>query len=129
MSIRLQTIIIVCMCIIVLYILNLMQKKRLDYRFALGWLLVDGCILVLAIWPVLLERIASLVGIAAPVNMLFFFGFCLSVAVIFSLSMAVSRLSERVKKLSQEIAIIRKDMYDGDRRKEKTGEKEEETIK
>jgi hypothetical protein len=44
--------------------------------------------------------------------MLFFFGFCLAVVIIFSLSMTISSLSEKVKKLSQEIAIIRKDMYD-----------------
>jgi len=40
-------------------------------------------------------------------NMLFFAGFCFSLAIIFSLSVAISRLSERVKKLSQEIALLK----------------------
>ena len=112
MSFKLQIIIIVCMLIVLLYIFKLMKAKRLDFKFALGWIFVDICIIILSVQPAILEKIAKLVGIASPVNMLFFFGFCFSVAIIFALSMAISRLTDRVKKLSQEIAIIRKDMYD-----------------
>lgn len=112
MSVRLQIIIIICMLSVLLCIFNLVRHKRLDFKFAIGWILIDLCIIVLAVCPVILTKIAKLVGIASPVNMLFFFGFCFSVAIIFALSMTVSKLTERLKKLSQEIAIIRKDMYD-----------------
>lgn len=112
MSLKLQIIIIVSMVLILLYIFRLMRIKSLDFKFALGWILVDVCILVLSIWPSILERIADFVGIVSPVNMLFFFGLSLSVAIIFALSKTISNLTDRVKKLSQEIAIIRKDMYD-----------------
>ena len=44
--------------------------------------------------------------------MLFFFGFCLSIVIIFTLSIALSNLTDKVKKMAQEIAIIRKDMYE-----------------
>lgn len=112
MSLRLQIIIIVCMTLILLYIFNLMRKRKLDFKFAIGWIFVDLCIIVLSIAPIILEKISKLIGVASPVNMLFFFGFCFSVAIIFALSMTVSKLTDRVKKLSQEIAIVRKDMYD-----------------
>ena len=112
MSVRLQIIIIVCMLSVLLYIFNLMRHKRLDFKFAIGWIFIDICIMALAVCPVILTKIAKLIGIASPVNMLFFFGFCFSVAIIFALSMTISKLTDRVKKLSQEIAIIRKDMYD-----------------
>lgn len=112
LAFRLQIIIIICMMLVVVGIINMLRKKKLDFKFALGWLFVAVCILVLAAFPVLLDKIAAVVGIASPVNMLFFFGFSLVVVIIFTLSVAVSRLSDKVKKLSQEIAIIRKDMYD-----------------
>lgn len=112
MSLRLQIIIIVCMTLILLYIFNLMRKRKLDFKFAIGWIFVDICIIVLSVAPIILEKISKLIGVASPVNMLFFFGFCFSVAIIFALSMTVSKLTDRVKKLSQEIAIVRKDMYD-----------------
>ena len=100
------------MLLAVIYIVNTMRKKRMDFRYGLGWLLVIACISVLTIWPVLLDKLAKLLGIASPMNMLFFFGFCFAVMIIFSLSMTISHLADRVKKLSQEIAIIRKDMYE-----------------
>ncbi len=112
LAFRLQIIIIICMILVAVGIINMLQKKKLDFKFALGWLFVDFCILILASFPQLLDKIARLMGIAAPVNMLFFFGFSLIVIIIFALSVAVSRILDRVKKLSQEIAIIRKDMYD-----------------
>ena len=107
-----------------LYIVNLMRKKAMDYKFALGWLVVVAIISVLAVFPVLLARCSTLLGIASPVNMLFFLGFCLGVLLIFSLSITISRLTDKVKKLSQEIAIIRKDMYDRCNELEKQADKE-----
>ena len=112
MALRLQIIILVIMLMAVVYIVNLIRKKKMDFRYGLGWLCIILCISVLTIWPSLLVKLAGLLGIASPMNMLFFFGFCFAVMVIFSLSMTISHLTDRVKKLSQEIAIIRKDMYD-----------------
>lgn len=130
MSIRLQIIIIICMFFAMAYIINLMQKKKMDFKFALGWLLVEFCIVILTLWPNLLNILSNLLGIASPMNMLFFFGFCFAVIIIFALSLEISKLSDRVKKLSQEIAIIRKDMYDNDQRLQcQISEKQSENIK
>lgn len=112
MTLKLRIIILFIMFWAVIYIVNLMRKKKMDFRYALGWLTIIVCISILTIWPILLDKIAALLGIASPMNMLFFLGFVFSVLVIFSLSMAISHLTDKVKKLSQEIAIMRKDMYD-----------------
>ena len=112
LAFRTQVMMIAIMIAAIICIINMLRKKKLDFKFGLGWLFVAVCILVLAAFPVLLDKISYLAGIASPVNMLFFLGFALTVVLIFALSIAVSRLSDRVKKLSQEIAIIRRDMYD-----------------
>ena len=88
MSIKLQILIIVVIILAMLYIVNHVRKKSIDFKYALLWLFVS------------------------PVNMLFFFGFCLSIVIIFTLSIALSNLTDKVKKMAQEIAIIRKDMYE-----------------
>ena len=107
MSIKLQILIIVVIILAMLYIVNHVRKKSIDFKYALLWLFVCICVLVL-----LLNVVAKAFGIASPVNMLFFFGFCLSIVVIFTLSIALSNLTDKVKKMAQEIAIIRKDMYE-----------------
>ena len=112
MTLRLQIMVIIFIVLAVLYIVNQLRKKKLDYRFGLGWLLIIVCILVLTVSPKLLSMLAGFLGITLPINMLFFFGFCFIVILVFSMSMMISSLSDRVKKLSQEIAILRKDMYD-----------------
>lgn len=112
MSRKLQIFLIVGTVLVLLYIINMVRKKKLDLRYALGWIFVGLVIAVMTIFPQTLTVLAAFFGIASPVNMLFFFGFCFAVAIIFSLTVALSHLSDKVKKMAQEIAIMRKDMYD-----------------
>ena len=116
MSLRLQIIIILCLILAGTYIVNQLRKKRLDYRFGLGWILILFCLLIFTIFPQILSLFTRILGVYLPINMLVFFGFCFAAMLLFSMSMTISSLSDRVKKLSQEIAIIRKDMYDNYRK-------------
>jgi hypothetical protein len=68
--------------------------------------------MILAVFPNLLVSLSNLLGIASPVNMLFLFGFLISLFMIFSMSLYIGQLTDKVKKLSQELAILRKDAYD-----------------
>lgn len=112
MSVKLQILIIIVILSAMLYIVDHVRKKSIDFRYALLWLFVCICVLALTVFPGLLVILSKALGIASPVNMLFFFGFCLSIVVIFTLSIALSNLTDKVKKMAQEIAIIRKDMYE-----------------
>lgn len=116
MSLRLQLGIIFIMLVVAGSIVHFLRRKRMDFRYALAWLFVDIVIIILAIFPQAMVWLSEILGVASPVNMVLFVGLCLALVVIFSLSMSVSRLADKVRKLSQEIAIIRKDMFDGDNR-------------
>lgn len=112
MNIKLQ-IIIACLLIIALAIvINMIRKKRLELRYALAWLLVGIGTLILDCSPPLISWMAEQLGIASPVNMLFFLGFCFSVMIIFVLTVAISRVSIRIKQLTQELALYEKKMND-----------------
>lgn len=113
MALRLQIIIIICMMLTLIYIGRRINEKKLDYKFGIVWALVCIVLMVFAIWPRLLAKVAHLIGIYDPVNMLAFLGLVLVIMIIFSLSMEISKQSEQIKKISQELAILRKDTYDG----------------
>ena len=51
--------VIIFIVLAVLYIVNQLRKKKLDYRFGLGWLLIIFCILVLTVSPKLLSMLAG----------------------------------------------------------------------
>ena len=110
MNIKIQLIVVFSALFAMAYLLNMIRKKRLELRYALSWLGVGISVIILACFPDLLAWIAEKIGIASPVNMLFFFGFLFALAIILILTMSLSRMSIRVKKLSQELALLKKDL-------------------
>lgn len=104
--------ILIIFAIFCVIVFRLLHKKKIDFKYALAWLFLGTIILILALYPSFLSRLSNLVGIISPVNMLFFFGFCFSLCIIFFLSMTVSHLSEKVKKMAQELAILKREIYE-----------------
>lgn len=110
MNIRIQIIVGIIVLLALGVIINMIRQKKLELRYALSWLGVGVAILILDCFPQLITWISKKVGIASPVNMLFFFGFCFSLMIIFVLTVAVSRMSIRIKELTQELALFEKHM-------------------
>ena len=112
MNIRLQIIIAIILIIALCVIVNMIRKKRLELRYALAWLIVGVGTLVLDCFPILTTKLAELIGVASPINMLFFLGFCFALIIIFGLTQAVSKMSQQIKDLTQKIALMEKDEKD-----------------
>lgn len=108
MNIRIQIIIAVLIIIALIVIINMIRKKALELRYSLAWLAVGAGVIILDLFPGFMEWLSGLMGIASPVNMLFFLGFCFSLIIIFILTIAISRMSVRIKNLAQELALINK---------------------
>lgn len=108
MSINIQLVIGILAVICVLAICNLVRRNRLDLRYGLIWILVGICIAVLDFSPRLLDALTRFMGIELPINMLFFLGFCLSLIIMFGLTKTISDLVHKVKRLTQEMAILQK---------------------
>ncbi|MDD2969145.1 MAG: DUF2304 domain-containing protein, partial [Lachnospiraceae bacterium] len=88
------------------YLIHMMRKRKLDIKYALSWMLMITVMLVVDLFPPILSLISYLFGIATPVNTLFFLGFIFSLVLIFVLTVSVSRLSERIRQLSQAMALL-----------------------
>ena len=108
MNIRIQIIVGIIVLLALGVIINMIRQKKLELRYALSWLGVGVAILILDCFPQLITWLSRKVGIASPVNMLFFFGFCFSLMIIFVLTVAMSRMSIRIKELTQELALFEK---------------------
>ena len=104
MNIRVQIVVGVIIILALFVIVNMIREKELELRYALTWLGVG--IVVLDCFPQAITWLAVKAGVANPINMLFFLGFCFSLVIIFVLTIAVSRMSNQVKKLAQEVALF-----------------------
>lgn len=103
---KFQIIIAVLLLAVLLVIINSVKKHTLDFRHALSWIVSDLILLLLDIFPGIIAWFAELCGVALPINMMFFFGIVLCYVLIYGLSITISHLTEKVKKLTQEVALL-----------------------
>lgn len=108
MTLKIQIIIAIVLVSALFIVFDMIRKNTLDLKYALSWIFVGVGVLILDIFPGLMGALAKLMGIEAPVNMLFFLGFCFSLIIIFTMTVALSRMSLKVKKLTQEMALMEK---------------------
>lgn len=108
MTLRFQIIIAVIVLIGLVYLVNLIRKNRLELKYALSWIVVSVLVLILACFPVIMDKLATLLGIASPVNMLFLFGFLFISLIILTLTVALSIAASSVKRLTQKTALLDK---------------------
>ncbi len=97
-------------------VIELVRRRRLRERYSILWLLTSVVILVLASNRSLLDLLASAMRIAYPPSALFVvvFGFLLLITLHFST--VISRLTRENESLAQEMAILRLQVGELDKR-------------
>ena len=113
MSLKIQIIVAVVIVLALAGIANMVRKEALDLKFALSWLAVGVIVLILDIFPGIMNYLVSLLGIELPVNMMFFFGFCCTLLLVFTLTVKVSKQAEQLKRLTQTIALLEENIRKG----------------
>lgn len=108
-SFRLQIVVVAVMALAVLGSFRLLAKGKLDWKLGIGWIAVFCSVAGLSLVPRFLDRMARAVGIASPVNMLFFFGFLFCAAILFSLSRRIAALHAQLRRISQDLALVKRE--------------------
>lgn len=110
MTLRLQIFIGIIMLVLLMFIISMVRKKKIDLKYALGWIVLDCVLIIIDIFPQIIFGVAALIGIEVPSNMLFFLGFILALCLIYSGTVSISFLSMKIKQLTQELALLRDEM-------------------
>lgn len=101
-----QIIAVVGTVLFLIFVIELVRRRRLVERYALLWMLIALAGVVLAVWNGGLEWIADASGIRSPTNALFLLGLVAVVGVLLNFSVAISRLSEETRILAQTISRL-----------------------
>ena len=91
--------------IILVTIFELVRKRKLREEYSWLWIMVGSVIMILALWPALLQNLTHWLGIELPVNTVFFFGLMFMVFINLHFSVKISDLTDQVKRLTQELAL------------------------
>ncbi len=108
----LNTVLIIGSVCFFLFIVNMVRTKKLELKYALTWLLTSVSFVVMSIFPDALYFVAEVLQIELPVNALFLCVIFLLLLMVFALTVAVSRQASRIKKLVQEIGLLKGELQE-----------------
>lgn len=108
MSVKFQTFMILGALVLLVIIFVLLKHGKMTVKYSLLWMCLSLVLLVFAIFPYVVYVLRDLMGVEMPVNLVFMLMFCFVLLVLLSLSIAISQLAEKSKRLTQANAILEK---------------------
>ena len=109
---RLQLYMIIGAVILLAVIFSLLKRGLMSVKYSLLWLLLAVCLVIAAAVPYTVFVLRDMLDIQMPVNLVFLLMFCFVLVVLLSLSVAITQLAEKCKRLTQANAIMEKRLRD-----------------
>ena len=91
------------------YILKLIRQSKLQIEYAIFWIVFSGILLVFSIFPFLVALMTRMIGMELPVNFIFLFFILILILKAFFQTIETSVLENKVRNLTQRLAIEEKD--------------------
>ncbi|MCX0356050.1 DUF2304 domain-containing protein [Clostridium perfringens] len=110
----LQCIILSVCVLFTIYIINMINKENLELKYALTWLFSSFGLIIIAIFPQILEWISIILHILSPVNALFLIMIFFLLVIIFTLTIALSKCKKQIISISQEVGILKEKIERGE---------------
>jgi hypothetical protein len=107
---RIQYVAIFGSIILLLFIFELIRKKKLKEKYSLLWFFVALLFLLFSFWREGLEVLSELVGIQYPPATLFLIFLLGYLLIMVHYSIVISRISDIVKDLTQEVGLLKQEL-------------------
>ena len=109
---------------------DLLRRRRLNVEYGLLWLLLTAGVLVVVGWKWLLFRLTFLMGARQPTSILTLFSLAFIFFFMVFLTVQISKMAGRIKRLTQSVALLEQEVREGGVRqgKAETDSDEEESA-
>ena len=104
---NLQMVALLVSVLFALAVIDFIRRNRLKERYALLWLAASVVMIVLSAWKGLLIGVTRTLRFEIPSNGLFSVMLLFLLVILFHFSIAISGESDRIKRLAQEIALLK----------------------
>lgn len=91
------------------YIMKRIRQSKLQIEYSIFWIVFAGILLVFSIFPFLVVMMTRLIGIELPVNFIFLFFILILILKAFFQTIETSVLENKLKNLTQRLAIEEKE--------------------
>lgn len=88
-------------------VVELVRKGKLQEKYSILWIFMSILLLVLSSTPMIINKLAEWLDIKNPPSVLFLFGLVYLIVYNIHLTIVVSKQSEKITRLTQEIALIK----------------------
>lgn len=121
-QLRTQVFVFLVGALLLLFVLNMVRRKRLREQYSLLWILSAVLMALAAVFIGSIERLSHLVGIYYPPAFLFLLAILVLFVLSFHFSMVISDLREQNKTLTQELGLLSAEVRELRRRLGAAGE-------
>lgn len=104
---KIQVVAIVAVVLFFGMVLRLILKGKLRTEYSFIWIAMGSIFLVFSVWRDLLDLMAGFFGVFYAPSLIFMFFFFMIFIFLIHLSVVNSKQHEQIKKLTQEIALIK----------------------
>ena len=108
MQLTLRVALLVITCIYLFVILKSIKHKKMQISSSIFWLLTGVVLMIALLIPNLMDMISSILGFELTVNMIFCVTIFIAFYLIFKLTILLSKQSQKIVTLIQEISILKK---------------------
>lgn len=100
------TLAIIFSILFMLFIIVLVRNNKLEEKYSLLWIIFGIGIIVISIFPNIINSVALFFDVFYPPSLIFLLAFIVLAIYIIHLSVVVTKQNKRIIKLTQEIAIL-----------------------
>ena len=104
---RISVIAVLASAILLLYILEMVRRRKLREEYSILWLAGGVIMLVFSLKRDWLEWVSDAAGIYYPPSFLFLIGMLFILLILIHFSITISRLYQMNKKMAQELALLK----------------------
>ena len=105
MTSKLQITLIIITILFFVILLRIIRKSKLSTDLATVWVLFALGLIIISVFPQVIYKLSSFVGVISYMNGLFLFMLFILFCLVFYLFLKVSNLEEKNKRLVQQISI------------------------
>ena len=121
MVLRARIFIMVLGVAVLLFVISSVRSKRLKEEYALLWLFMAGMLVVAPLAIDLIDTVSFAIGIDYPPALIIVLTLVCFVFIFFQLTLTISRFSDQIRHLAQDLALTRKRIEDLEQRLEGAG--------
>ena len=116
MTVQFQAYMLLGALVLLAIIFVFLQKGLMTVKYSLLWLGLSIVLVIFAACPYVVFVLRDILDIEMPVNLVFLLMFCFVLVVLLSLSIAITQLADKCKRLTQENALLEKRVRELERR-------------